>query len=146
MGRQAEDEATDTPYYFNTWSQETRWSKPFEMVLSEKLLKAATGDMPPGWVRRKEPKVKLHYYYNEAKNEFRWEPPAAKVKQVQAASLRAKLYDSAWFDRQNKHDLAARARKTRAIGFWEERKDPETGASSFPKARGGATGSSRLPA
>jgi hypothetical protein len=31
------DDATDSRYYFNTWSQETRWKMPFEMVLAKAL-------------------------------------------------------------------------------------------------------------
>ena len=34
---EAIDETTDSTYYFNTWSQETRWTKPYEMVISTLL-------------------------------------------------------------------------------------------------------------
>jgi len=131
---QCMDEATDTPYYYNTWSQDVVWYRPYEMELSAVLQRCSVPSniiLPAGWSRKKDPHINLSYYYNEAKHEYRWEPPSNKVTPPVGQQRSNRIYDSAWFERQDRNGLIKRSGKTRLIGLWEERKDPDTGKRHF---------------
>lgn len=120
------DEATDTFYYLNTCSQEIMWRKPYEMVISELVTVRDHNSvsLPPGWTKQRDPRLKLVYFYNQNKNEYRWEAP---VDNKALLGKGAKIFDSSWFERQDKMAIATTSYKTRIIGLWEERKDPATG-------------------
>ena len=135
------DESTDTAYYYNTWSQETVWYEPFEYVLSNHLRelkqrRKLAGDvsslvhiekkLPDGWIRKKDPKTKLTYFYHEGDHEYRWEKPLRREEKKTVM-----LLNSNWFNRQEKEVLIARSTRKRAIGMWLEMRDSETSATFY---------------
>jgi len=114
------DEATGDVYYYNTWTEDTRWVQPMEM----RLFQAAHAERPKelGWKEEVDETTGLTYFFNEVVMEYRWTaPPEDDEITLETTETRG----SRWFKRQNKRALLARSYKVRDIGAFEEWEDPE---------------------
>lgn len=68
---QMQDEATGTPYYYNLWTEVSRWTRPIEFDLyDEGPTKHKTG-----WTQAYDEQIGSFYYYNTDTGEYRWDRP-----------------------------------------------------------------------
>jgi len=120
------DEATGDIYYFNSWTEDTRWVKPLEMTLFEELFAEKPKEL--GWKEETDNRSGMTYYFNEVVMEYRWEKPPDDDEITEASE---ESRGRRWFRRQNKKVLMARSQKLREIGQYEEWQDPKKGMTFY---------------
>ena len=107
-------------YFYNTWTQDTRWTRPLAMEIFGDTVVGYTDEAnvvqgETKWLKCNDPDTGIDYYFNNDTGETRWDRPS------EAGSARE------WLEQQDPQTLTARSAKLRDIGTWEEYVDAETG-------------------
>lgn len=109
------DEKTKNSYFYNSWTQETRWSKPLGMGIFQDAIVSRPKQDTSKWTKLYDPETRLNYYIHNDTAECRWEEPILNESK------------STWLQEQNIEELTARSQSKRNIGEWEEMHDESSG-------------------
>ena len=131
------DNASGEQYWFNTWSQETKWTKPLSLVVFERAPQPVSSTRPTAthWAEQIDAESGHPYYFNSSTGEYRWEKPP------DFDGARDAVDGTMWMATQDGRVLTERSEPTgREIGReWEEMADPESGHTYYHNRTTGET-------